>query len=40
MLDRSGQARSYNQADPLISGGLAAGNQSLVAQILHLMQQS
>ena len=39
MLDRSSQARSYNQADPLISGGLAAGNQSLVAQILHLMQQ-
>ena len=39
MLDRSGRARSYNQADPLISGGLAAGNQSLVAQILHLMQQ-
>ena len=39
MLDRSGHVRPYNQADPLIQGGLAAGNESLVAQILHHMQE-
>ena len=40
MLDRAGQVRAYNQADPLIAGGLAAGNQSLVAQILHHMREN
>lgn len=33
------QVRTYNQAAPLIRGGLAAGNASLVAHILRLMQQ-
>ena len=39
MLGRSGQVRTYNQRDPLINGGLAAGNEDLVAQILHHMQE-
>lgn len=39
MLDRSSQVRIYNQEDPLIAGGLAAGNETLVAQILHYMQE-
>ena len=38
MLDRAGRLRAYNQANPRIAGGLAAGNQSLVAQILHHMR--
>ncbi|MEE3258711.1 MAG: 3'(2'),5'-bisphosphate nucleotidase CysQ [Candidatus Latescibacterota bacterium] len=39
MLDRTAKVRSYNQRDPLIAGGLAAGNEQLVAQILHHMQE-
>ena len=39
MLDRGGQVRIYNQQNPLIDGGLAAGNEQLVAQILHHMQE-
>jgi myo-inositol-1(or 4)-monophosphatase len=39
MLDRGGQVRRYNQQDPLIAGGLAAGPPQLVAQILALMQE-
>ena len=40
MLDRTGRVRIYNQINPLISGGLAAGNTSLVSQILHYMRES
>ena len=39
MLERSGQVRIYNQRNPLIEGGLAAGNEHLVPQILQLMQE-
>ena len=39
MLERSGQVRMYNQENPLINGGLAAGNEDLVAHILRLMQE-
>ena len=33
------QVRTYNQADTLIPGGLAAGNATLVSHILHLMHE-
>ena len=33
------QVRTYNQVDPLIPGGLAAGNATLVSHILHLMHE-
>jgi hypothetical protein len=39
MLDRAGKIRIYNQQDPLLAGGLAAGNERLVAQILQRMQE-
>ena len=40
MLDRAGKIRLYNQQDPLLAGGLAAGNERLVAQILqHMLEQ-
>jgi myo-inositol-1(or 4)-monophosphatase len=37
MLDLSGQPRRYNQADPLIKGGLAAGNPQLAQAAVKLI---
>lgn len=37
MLDLEGQVRQYNQADPLIRGGLVAGNPHLVRAMLDLL---
>jgi len=34
MVDLDGQVRQYNQRDPLIRGGLAAGNKALTEQML------
>jgi myo-inositol-1(or 4)-monophosphatase len=39
MVDLSGQVRPYNQADPLIRGGLAAGNLSLVEASVELIRR-
>jgi myo-inositol-1(or 4)-monophosphatase len=38
MLDLDGKVRLYNQKDPLINGGLAAGPTELVAAFLALRQ--
>ncbi|NKB70930.1 MAG: 3'(2'),5'-bisphosphate nucleotidase CysQ [Candidatus Latescibacteria bacterium] len=40
MLDLAGQVRRYNQADPLIRGGLAAGNPQLTAAALQLIAEA
>lgn len=37
MVDLEGEVRRYNQADPLIRGGLAAGNQDLAAAAVALI---
>jgi myo-inositol-1(or 4)-monophosphatase len=37
MLDLEGQVRRYNQPDPLIQGGLVAGNPNLVRAMLDLL---
>ena len=37
MLDLQGNVRLYNQIDPLIRGGLVAGNSELTRQFLHLI---
>ena len=37
MLDLEGQIRRYNQPDPLIAGGLVAGNPQLVHAMLELL---
>ena len=39
MHTRDRQVRTYNQADPLIRNGLAAGNALLVSHILRLMHE-
>ena len=39
MVDLEGQVRRYNQADPLIRGGLAAGNPSLVDASVDLIRR-
>jgi myo-inositol-1(or 4)-monophosphatase len=40
MVDLEGQVRQYNQADPLINGGLAAGNQRLTSAILDVVRRT
>jgi len=40
MVDLDGQLRRYNQADPLIRGGLAAGNPHLTNAILDVVRQT
>mgnify|MGYP003327892427 CR=1 FL=1 len=40
MVDLDGQLRRYNQADPLIRGGLAAGNPHLTNAILDVARQT
>ena len=37
MLDLNGQQRQYNQSEPLIKGGLAAGNSTLTHALLSLI---
>ena len=37
MLDLNGQRRQYNQSDPLIKGGLVAGNPTLTHALLSLI---
>ena len=39
MLDLQGNVRHYNQADPLIRGGLVAGNTELTRQFLRLIDE-
>lgn len=39
MLDLEGQVRRYNQKDPLIAGGLVAGNESLANRALQLIAE-
>ena len=39
MLDLQGNVRHYNQADPLIRGGLVAGNTELTRQFLRLVDE-
>ena len=39
MLDLKGRVRRYNQANPRIDGGLVAGNQSLTAAMLKLVEE-
>ncbi len=39
MLDLKGRVRRYNQANPRIDGGLVAGNQSLIAAMLKLVEE-
>ena len=39
MLDLQGNVRHYNQADPLIRGGLVAGNTELTHQFLRLIDE-
>lgn len=40
MLDLKGQERVYNQPDPLLRGGLVAGNEALTGQMLRLIQEA
>ena len=40
MLTLSGQVRTYNQADPLIPGGLVAANSGLARQMLTVLQDA
>lgn len=40
MLALDGTVRRYNQPDPLIPGGLAAGNPQLVAAMLELIRRT
>lgn len=40
MVDLDGQIRRYNQANPLIHGGLAAGNHDLTAAILDVVRRT
>ena len=37
MVDLEGEVRLYNQPDPLIRGGLVAGNPTLTGEMLHLL---
>ena len=39
MLDLQGNVRHYNQTDPLIRGGLVAGNTKLTRQFLRLIDE-
>jgi len=39
MVDLKGRVRAYNQRDPLIRGGLAAGNSALTEQMLALVSE-
>ena len=39
MLDLQGNVRHYNQADPLIRGGLVSGNIELTRQFLRLIDK-
>lgn len=39
MVDLEGEVRRYNQADPLIRGGLAAGNQPLADASVDLIRR-
>jgi len=39
MVDLDGEVRRYNQADPLIRGGLAAGNQDLADAAVALIRR-
>lgn len=39
MVDLEGQVRPYNRRDPLIRGGLAAGNDALTEQMLALVSE-